>query len=195
MAPCHKKTYQLSSDEGQKKYQAFLANKEYILETNQKKLGFNLGFGPWADLTNEEYKAKVLMKNCQQAFITRHSQPTIKKREKKQPLHLKLDPDEMILFGRSLEDNNYKPVDWTSLFSAVRDQGNCSSSWAFSFIDMIDVTNEMPTKDLKLSPQQLIDCDSSQYACDGGDPMKTFEYIKKFGIMAEKDYEYLGAAG
>lgn len=47
---------------------------------------------------------------------------------------------------------------------------------------------------VKLSEQDLIDCSSTdQYknqGCGGGNPENAFSYVKKEGIVSDKDYPY-----
>ena len=43
--------------------------------------------------------------------------------------------------------------------------------------------------------QQLIDCDKSNSACDGGWMYKAYDYVAKKGIMLREDYPYTAKEG
>ena len=59
----NRKKYTLNSDEGRHKFDSFKNNLKFIEEYNsRKKHKFTLGIGPFADLTNEEFIEKMLMK-------------------------------------------------------------------------------------------------------------------------------------
>ena len=46
-----------------------------------------------------------------------------------------------------------------------------------------------------LSPQQLVDCDTDNYGCDGGWPTYSYEYYRENGAVSEWDYSYTGYEG
>ena len=49
---------------------------------------------------------------------------------------------------------------------------------------------------ISLSEQQLLDCDDSEDACDGGDEEQALEYIKsQGGLDTEESYPYKGYQG
>ena len=71
------------------------------------------------------------------------------------------------------------------------------ASWAFSAIGAVEGINQIVTGDLiTLSEQQLIDCDTSNYGCDGGFVTDAFDFIiKNGGIQSDKDYPYTAKDG
>jgi C1A family cysteine protease len=76
----------------------------------------------------------------------------------------------------------------------VRDQGSCGSCWAFSAMANIEGQYFKLKGELKeFSEQFLVDCDTIDYACQGGLMMNTFEFISQNGgFMYLEDYEYKG---
>ena len=43
--------------------------------------------------------------------------------------------------------------------------------------------------------QEILDCDSGNKACKGGNPYKVFDYINDYGISYEDNYKYTFTAG
>lgn len=85
-------------------------------------------------------------------------------------------------------------VDWTGTYTtAVKDQGYCSSCWAFSAVEQLESDSMRLlglTSDDVLSTQQLVSCDSADSGCSGGDPQTAFEYVQENGLVLESAYAY-----
>lgn len=79
----------------------------------------------------------------------------------------------------------------------VKDQGACSSSWAFSATGGLEGTFQIHYGPLlPFSEQQLIDC--SAYlgnTCSVGSKDEAFFYTTMYGIETEIDYPYTGTDG
>jgi len=43
-----------------------------------------------------------------------------------------------------------------------------------------------------LAPQQVVDCDSGNYGCNGGWYQKAWDYYETHGAMLESEYSYTG---
>ena len=79
----------------------------------------------------------------------------------------------------------------SSIVSPVRNQGSCGSCWAFVTTFAIESAVTLATKRyISLSEQELIDCDSTNKGCGGGDSYKAFEYVKQFGLGTSESYSY-----
>uniref|UniRef100_A0A8D8XZ17 Cysteine proteinase CG12163 n=1 Tax=Cacopsylla melanoneura TaxID=428564 RepID=A0A8D8XZ17_9HEMI len=91
-----------------------------------------------------------------------------------------------------------KSLDWRDkgVISKVKNQGECSSCWAFSSVGVVEAMNAIARNDLvELSVQQLVDCDKSNDGCHGGLMDTAFDYIiKSGGVESEADYPYKGHA-
>ena len=91
------------------------------------------------------------------------------------------------------EDN----FDWLDALNPVKNQGNCGSCWAFSTVANLEGLYYIKYGQHKrFSEQMLVDCDTSDSACNGGLMEYTFEWIKNNGgLMLEDDYAYTGTKG
>jgi C1A family cysteine protease len=83
-------------------------------------------------------------------------------------------------------------LDWSTkgATTAVKDQGQCGSCWAYSATEGIESGLFMTTGKIeKLSEQQIISCDKTDGGCAGGDLPTAFDYVKKAGgIDTQSDY-------
>ncbi|XP_072004086.1 cathepsin L-like proteinase isoform X2 [Engystomops pustulosus] len=84
-------------------------------------------------------------------------------------------------------------VDWrdSKCVTEPKNQGLCGSCWAFSTVGVVEsrmcIQNQ---KLIKLSEQQLVDCDGAEEACCGGIPAYALKYVTHHGVMRAEDYEY-----
>ena len=71
------------------------------------------------------------------------------------------------------------------------DEGSC---WTFSAAAAVEGINQIVTGEMiSLSEQELLDCSTGSYGCEGGFTEKAFEYIiRNCGIDTEEDYPYVG---
>lgn len=89
-------------------------------------------------------------------------------------------------------------VDWTGVYTTpVKNQGYCGSCWAFSAAEQIESDSMRVLKtSYKLSPEQITQCDSTSYGCNGGWTEHAYKYVKNAGgIETEKDYPYTSSNG
>lgn len=85
--------------------------------------------------------------------------------------------------------------------TAVKNQGQCGSCWAFSAIENFESRRAMtgqtdPTREL--SPQQYVDCGVQSYGCRGGWPFWAFADDLKAQsgqVESEVDYPYTAMGG
>jgi len=84
--------------------------------------------------------------------------------------------------------------------TAIKDQGDCGSCWAFSATEAIESSNILAKKanlSINLSPQQIVDCDHDfVFGCNGGRTGGAYTYIIKVdGQEPISDYPYTAKDG
>uniref|UniRef100_A0A2P2J6I9 Uncharacterized protein MANES_10G077200 n=1 Tax=Rhizophora mucronata TaxID=61149 RepID=A0A2P2J6I9_RHIMU len=173
----HGKTYN-ALGEKEKRFEIFKDNLKFVNEHNSvANRTYKVGINRFADLTNEEYRARLLGTR-----INRKVGPKTVGSRSDRYLH-------------SHGDDLPESVDWTAKGAVVpvKDQGQCGSCWAFSTIAAVEGINQIVTGDLiSLSEQELVDCDRTyNQGCNGGLMDYGFEFIiNNGGIDTEKDYPY-----
>lgn len=75
----------------------------------------------------------------------------------------------------------------------MNSQELCNSCWAFSSLGSLEGAYFIKTRNLlKLSTQQLIDCNSdTNTACSGGMPEKSYSYMINYGLQTDNSYPYI----
>jgi len=170
----YNKTY-ASEDETVMRFSIFIDNYDMIEQHNAGQYDWTLGLNEYADLSWDEFKATHL--GLLQA-------PT---------RALKVN-----LAGKFTVPDS---VDWSGkgAVTAIKNQGQCGSCWAFSTTGSTEGAVEIKSGKLtSLSEQQLVDCSSAEgnQGCNGGLMDYAFEYImKNKGLCTEADYPYKGVDG
>ncbi|KAL2328593.1 hypothetical protein Fmac_022020 [Flemingia macrophylla] len=174
----HGKFY-MDSYEKEFKYQTFKENVQRIEAFNNAgNKPYKLGINQFADLTNEEFKARNRFKGHMCSTITRT--PTFKYE------HVTAVP---------------ASLDWRKkgVVTPVKDQGECGSCWAFSAVAATEgITKLRSGKLISLSEQELVDCDTKgeDQGCEGGLMDDAFKFIfKNKGLATESMYPYKGVDG
>ena len=83
--------------------------------------------------------------------------------------------------------------------SPVKNQEQCGSCWAFSAVGAIESLSLIENdKFVSLSEQEIVDCATQAYGCNGGLPSIAFDFVKNLPhseLTTEKSYPYTGEDG
>jgi len=143
------------------------------------------GINKFADLSADEFHAKYLMPlnstgrvhDLPKFYKSKHSIPPVKRDQ----------------LGRPMD------VDWcgSGACTAVKDQGQCGSCWAFSATQVLESATFIAGQGLPtLAPEQIVDCDTSDGGCNGGDPRSALNYVVSAGGQdTESSYPYTAGGG
>ncbi|PAN22666.1 hypothetical protein PAHAL_4G035500 [Panicum hallii] len=169
-------------EEDRLRLEVFRDNLRYIdahnAEADAGLHSFRLGLTPFADLTVEEYRGRVLGFRGRRSAARRAGSTRYLRRRRDQL------PDD---------------VDWRQLgaVTEVKNQEQCGGCWAFSAVAAMEGINSIVTGNLiSLSEQEVIDCDSQDGGCNGGIMQNAFQFvINNGGIDTEADYPFTGTDG
>jgi C1A family cysteine protease len=161
-----------------RRFENFQMNAKKIAESNARTaatgVGARFGFTKFSDLSFEEFKKM-------NGFVPRAGRQasTTEKRSVQQP-------------GGS--------IDWVAQgkTTPVKDQGQCGSCWAFSATETVESANLICGKGqgVILGPQEIVDCDTSDSGCNGGDPQEALGWVQQQGGQdLESCYPYTAEDG
>ncbi|KAF8008061.1 hypothetical protein BT93_K1900 [Corymbia citriodora subsp. variegata] len=163
-------------EERQSRFEIFKVNVRGIEEFNQaNNKPYKLGVNQFADLTNEEFKARNRFKS----HICSTEAASFKYE------NITAVPSSM---------------DWRKkgAVTPIKNQGQCGCCWAFSAVAAVEGINEITTgKLISLSEQELVDCDvgGQDQGCEGGWMDSAFQFVEKHGLTTETNYPYKGTDG
>eukprot|EP00766_Chilomastix_caulleryi_P001161 gnl/Chilomastix_caulleri/2134.p1 GENE.gnl/Chilomastix_caulleri/2134~~gnl/Chilomastix_caulleri/2134.p1 ORF type:complete len:206 (-),score=77.08 gnl/Chilomastix_caulleri/2134:40-657(-) len=79
------------------------------------------------------------------------------------------------------------------IVNPVQDQGSCGSCWAFGTVAGLETARVIAGRELvKLSEQYVVDCDSKNSGCDGGNLTWAERFLKETGTVLQEEYPYKG---
>jgi len=174
----HSKTYE--SEEAEKAAMAtFAKNVDLAAERNAKLIAVGAepvhGITRFSDMTEDEFKFYLGV------------DATIKA------------PVMPVLEAENVGETTSGSFNWADegMLTAVKDQAQCGSCWAFSATETIETAWAMAGNDLvEYAPQQMVSCSTKDAGCNGGMPSNAFEYVKATGGMClDEDYPYTSGHG
>ena len=137
------------------------------------------GITKFSDMTSEEFASKYL---------------TAKKGNKENEAEAEVDLPVVKMASVSPYSGSLTEVDWSEIYTTkIRDQGYCGSCWAISAASQVEsdaIIAGYWSTDKQLSVEQLLECDDSNFKCQGGWTESAFDYIKNNGLESEDDYPY-----
>eukprot|EP00388_Colpodella_angusta_P044632 GDKK01063517.1.p1 GENE.GDKK01063517.1~~GDKK01063517.1.p1 ORF type:complete len:285 (-),score=60.15 GDKK01063517.1:277-1131(-) len=165
-------------DEESQRFGHFLENLKVVdmrNEIEQKTGGSAVhGITRFSDLSQAEFESRYLT-----ADISMRSKDTVRVELEK-------------------PDTTAALKDWSGVYTTpVKDQGYCGSCWAFSATEQIE-SDSMRTLGTSyiLSPEQLVQCDTTSSGCQGGWTEHAYNYVKKAGgIQTDSTYPYTSYQG
>ncbi|XP_017081705.1 putative cysteine proteinase CG12163 isoform X2 [Drosophila eugracilis] len=165
----------VSTAERQMRLRIFRQNLKTIQELNANEMGSaKYGITEFADMTSSEYKERTGLWQRDEAKATGGSAAVV-------PSY----PGELP-----------KEFDWRqkNAVTEVKNQGSCGSCWAFSVTGNIEGLYAVKNGELKeFSEQELLDCDTTDSACNGGLMDNAYKAIKDIGgLEYEAEYPYKG---
>eukprot|EP00743_Colponemidia_sp_Colp-15_P000228 GILK01000265.1.p1 GENE.GILK01000265.1~~GILK01000265.1.p1 ORF type:complete len:404 (-),score=65.22 GILK01000265.1:157-1368(-) len=171
----HGRTY--TDDEYAKRQAIFIDNMEHARHHNvfNTEASFKLGATEFADMTNEEFRARLTPVST--AFTST----------------LGLKPEDETKFVPNLKASVPDTVNWQGkAVGNVVNQDRCGSCWTFATTGALEGALALKTgKFVELSKQELVDCDMTSSGCKGtNNPAKAFAYVSENGIASSADYPY-----
>lgn len=180
------KPYDINTMYAVERFKIFESNHRYVTEVNKQNKGYELGLGTYADLSNEEYSKMILtLKDDDRTDKDKSDDDDIPFDRYKNPYVVNkfLDFDSYVDNKNYLKDEVKDTVkvttDWSSHFPIVENQEQCGSCWAFATTSILEAaiyaykvknsTDECKKiEPVKLSKQQVVDCDDNSFGCNGG---------------------------
>lgn len=171
--------YDINSEVALQKYRTFKANLKYIEDKNKSQNDYQLGLGPFTDLSWEEFEKNYL---------------SVPKIEELKFVHKQdFDFDDV-----ADDDDGYFPnekfetIDWRYVHPTVKDQKSCSSCWAFATVAVLEAQLILKNSNYSLlSEQELVDCSDNLPGCKGGWYHYSFGYVQKNGLTLGTNYPYV----
>ncbi|CAI9087294.1 OLC1v1021331C1 [Oldenlandia corymbosa var. corymbosa] len=182
----HQGKVYVDEKEKAKRFMVFKENVQRIEAFNaasSSDKGYKLGVNPFADLTNDEFRA---IRNGY---------------KRQQPKILSTTSGEITPFRHANVSAIPASIDWRKkgAVTPIKNQGDCGCCWAFSAVAAMEGINQLKTgKLISLSEQELVDCDvqGEDQGCSGGLMDNAFDFIlKNKGLNTESNYPYTGQDG
>jgi len=169
------KTY--SAEEKSQRFHNFLMAGHKIQELNTNSQSARFGFTQFADMSTQEFRDTML------GFV--RSGPVLNTLTNKRS---------------TLDVAQMAAIDWVAAgkTTAVKNQEQCGSCWAFSATETVESANLIAGMSSvpNLSPQEIVDCDTADAGCNGGDPREALQWVmSQGGQETNQCYPYTAQTG
>ena len=87
---------------------------------------------------------------------------------------------------------------WPNCVHPVRDQSHCGSCWAFGASEALSdrfCVASAGKINLVLSPEDMVECDTHNMGCNGGNMFFAWKYLTDFGIVSDACRPYTSGPG
>lgn len=101
----------------------------------------------------------------------------------------------VVLRGENVPDSFDSRQKWPHCIHPIRNQEQCGSCWAFGAAEALSDRFCIAGKDVVLSPQYLVSCDTASYGCQGGFLPSTWKYFANHGVPTDKCVPYTSGGG
>jgi len=167
-----------TQEEHEVRFQNYLVSIEKVAELNANSSpNVTYGLNNLADLTHEEFRVRLGYR------------PSTTRRE-------------IPLLPNSPIDQAPGTFDWClgkGMCTPIKDQGQCGSCWAFASTENIEsvwAIGGQANALTPLAPQEIVDCDTGEQGCNGGDPSQVYPWVAQEGGMdTEASYPYTAEDG
>lgn len=202
-----------NTQERKKAMQTFSETVTFVESTNAKGgRAFKLGINKFSHLSWEEFSDKYLMKEGHQFLDSSKIEEEMAKNPKVTYFTARgMTPTFVTEFthvGRRLQtvspfNTKLTPVlsvpswvNWRRYATPIKDQGRCSSCYAFAGVGTYEVLISLKyNRIFSLSEQEIMDCSPYANGCIGGNPADVFLYASSNGLAQSDQYPYMQKVG
>ena len=165
------------------RYDIFKDNIDHIERHNAKNLSWTMGTNQFSAMTADEFTFCVKKGHCG-GYI-----------------HKETPESEMNYGNTHPNSTEYKAascssIDWRQYgaVTSVKNQGQCGSCWTFAVAAAYETCQKIAGNQIdNLSEQEILDCDRTDYGCNGGYPANAFKWIQQNGGICQlAKYNYVG---
>jgi len=160
-----------SAEEKSMRFKNFVAAGQKIAELNAQSTSATFGYTKFADVAPEDFANKML--GFRPSKPLGSFPPTAK-----HPIEAPSGA-----------------IDWVAkgMTTPIKNQEQCGSCWAFSTTETVESANLQAGHPQVIgSPQEIVDCDSSDQGCNGGDPREALGWVvNQGGLDTDSCYPYV----
>jgi len=171
-----------SKVEERKRFHTFMENMQVAAKLNKLNPNATFGISPFADLTAAEFKTYHNGNKHYANAVAKHK------------------PNPSVITKEMIKAAG-QSIDWRTkgAVTAVKNQGQCGSCWAFSTTGGIEGQWKLAGHALvSLSEQLLVSCDTIDSGCNGGLMDDAMDWIVKDNgghLVSEASYPYVSGDG